>query len=207
MLDLTHPLEVRAPETAATIEGATETVETFDLEERQRDDTLLLRLPIARGFAFLAGGMLVTLGVAGFLPFLTSGGVLLGFFQVSLVTNLVHLLTGVAGLAAWRSRRESLAIAFGASMVLIYIVLFSFGNIAFGNAEGATVAHGVVLLHLLPLHDVPAFLANGFHVSLAMAALLGMMAVALQDGARATARRGRRLIREYRSTTRMRSAA
>ncbi|MGH2515274.1 MAG: DUF4383 domain-containing protein [Ktedonobacterales bacterium] len=207
MLDLTHPLDVLTPDTTATIEGASETVDTFELTERQPDDTLLLRMPIARGFAFLAGGMLVTLGVAGFLPVVTAGGTLLGFFQVDPVSNIVHLLTGLAGLAAWQSRRESLAIAFGSSMVLIYIVLFSLGNIAFGNAEGSTVAHGIILLNLLPLRDLPAFMANGFHVSLAMAALLAMMAEGLREGARASARRGRRLIREYHSTTRIRSAA
>jgi hypothetical protein len=203
MLDLKYPLTTDT----LTHADATETVETFELMEREPDDTPILRAPIARTFALLVGGMLTALGVAGFLPVITTGGTVLGLFHVDPFANLIHLVTGLAGLAIWRSRRESLAITYSAGLVFVYIVVFSLGNIAFGNAEGATVPHGAILLNLLPLRDLPVFMANGFHVSLAMAALFTTMAAGLQEGARASARRGRRLIREYRSHTRIRTAA
>lgn len=46
------------------------------------------------------GIVFVALGLLGFVPALTPGGKLLGIFDVDAVHNLIHLLSGVAALAA-----------------------------------------------------------------------------------------------------------
>ena len=69
--------------------------------------------------ALIAGIVFLVVGLAGFIPGLTtnysalafaghgSGALLLGIFQVSVLHNLVHLLYGVAGIAFAASRLGS----------------------------------------------------------------------------------------------------
>lgn len=208
MLDLTDPrtiFDVSAPVNAPVADRIeSDTVETFELTDRP-EAPWLAKLPIATVFAVLAGGFFTALGVVGFLPIITSHDVLLGFFQVDPVSNVLHLLTGLAGLAAggyaFRTRRESAAIAYAVAMLLVYITYFSIGNIAFGNGEGAFNNGHTLFLNLLAARDLPAFMANGMHITFAMASLFVASAAALQQGARATALRGTQRIREYRSRT------
>lgn len=204
MLDLTDPktiYDVSAPD-AERIES--DRVETFELVDRPAE-TRLSKAPIATMFALLAGGFFTMLGVVGFLPIITSHDVLLGFFQVDPTSNVLHLLTGLAGLAAggyaFRTRRESSAIAFAVAMMLVYITYFSIGNIAFGNGEGVFNSRHALFLNLLASRDLPAFMANGLHVTFALVSLFVAAAAAFQQGARATARRGTQRISEYRSRT------
>ena len=65
--------------------------------------------------ALIFGVVFLLVGVAGFIPGITTGystmqfaghhseAMLLGLFQVSILHNVVHLLYGVAGLALWRT--------------------------------------------------------------------------------------------------------
>ena len=86
---------------------------------------------IVFGIAFLV------LGVAGFIPGLTteygsllfagpdSTAVLLGVFQVSVLHNVVHLLFGVAGLALARTAGGARSFLIGGGVV--YLVLWLYG--------------------------------------------------------------------------------
>ena len=99
-----------------------------------------------RRFAFLLGLFFVLAGVAGFLPFLAHpeagatladnaialpghGGAILGsgddmlfgFFPVNAAHNVLHILFGLWGLAASRSRRG--ALAYARSLAIIYFLL------------------------------------------------------------------------------------
>ena len=87
--------------------------------------------------AFLYGAVFLLVGLAGFIPGLTTGydtmrfaghqseAMLMGLFQVSVLHNVVHLLYGVAGVALARS-------ATGARDFLrwggaVYLVLWLYG--------------------------------------------------------------------------------
>lgn len=177
---------------------ADERVETFELMAPPAHSALM-NFPIARTFAFLAGGGLATLGVAGLLPVISANGTLLGLFHVSAATNLVHLATGLAGLAAWRLRRESLVVWYAVALMAIYLWIFSDGILAFGNGVAPAGAPSLVLLGVLPLRDLPLLLANGLHVTLTLGSLLVAGATALQQGAYATAAVDAGRVREYRS--------
>lgn len=87
--------------------------------------------------ALVVGVVFLLVGVAGFIPGLTTGydslqwaghtseAMLLGLFQVSILHNIVHLLFGVAGVALARSPGG--ARAFLLLGGLIYLALFLYG--------------------------------------------------------------------------------
>ena len=93
--------------------------------------TTVQRVAMAVGIVFLL------VGVAGFIPGLTSdygdlsfaghdsNAKLLGIFQVSILHNIVHLLFGVAGIAAARSWGAARGYLIGGGA--IYLVLWLYG--------------------------------------------------------------------------------
>src|SRR5215213_4353278 len=101
----------------------------------------------ATTFAKLVGAAFLAVGILGFIPGITthfsdiqfagedSGAKLFGLFQVSVLHNIVHLLFGIAGLAAaragWRAARTYL-FAGGA----IYLGLWLFGLIVDKASDG-----------------------------------------------------------------------
>lgn len=50
--------------------------------------------------AYIVGFVMVALGVLGFVPSASPGGLLLGLFQVDTLHNIVHLVTGLLALTA-----------------------------------------------------------------------------------------------------------
>lgn len=96
--------------------------------------------------ALVFGIVFTVVGLAGFIPGLTSnienlqfaghesGALLLGIFQVSILHNIVHLLFGIAGLAAARTARASrlYLLVSGA----IYLVLWLYGLLFSGDHAG-----------------------------------------------------------------------
>src|SRR5919106_3388641 len=100
------------------------------------DPTLRARRPVQLA-AMVVGAVFLLVGVAGFIPGITtnydqlqfaghqSGALLMGIFQVSILHNIVHLLFGVAGLAMARTIRgaKNYLIVGG----VIYLVLFIYG--------------------------------------------------------------------------------
>lgn len=83
------------------------------------------------------GAVFLLIGVLGFIPGITtdygsmkfashsSGADLLGLFQISILHNIVHILFGIAGLAAARTASGSRAFLVGGGV--IYLVLWIYG--------------------------------------------------------------------------------
>jgi Domain of unknown function (DUF4383) len=102
------------------------------------DRAAAARTPVQTA-ALVVGLIFLTVGVAGFIPGITtdydsmsvashhSQALLLGLFQVSILHNIVHLLFGAAGLLAARTAAGSRGyLIFGGA---IYLVLFVYGLI------------------------------------------------------------------------------
>lgn len=135
----------------------------------------------ARIAALVVGAVFLLVGVLGFVPGVTthvgdlrfaghhSHSQLLGIFQVSILHNVVHLLFGVAGLAAGRSSASaSLGYLIGGGV--IYLVLWVYG---------LTIDHGS-RANVVPFNAAD----NWLHLALG-AAMIGLGF--LLSGPRATA--------------------
>lgn len=110
--------------------------------------------------ALVAGVVFLAVGVLGFVPGITtnynqlsfagheSEAMLLGIFQVSVLHNIVHLLFGVLGIAASKSRSNSRNFLIGSGVV--YLLLTAYGYLIDQNtaANFVPVNHGDNLLHL-----------------------------------------------------------
>ena len=127
--------------------------------------------------ALIVGAVFLVVGIAGFIPGLTtnyselslaghhSGAMLLGVFAVSILHNIVHLLFGVAGIALSRTFDSArLYLIVGGA---IYAVLFLYGLV---------VDHGSSA-NFVPVNNAD----NWLHLILA----LGMLALGLVLGRRA----------------------
>ncbi len=94
------------------------------------------RSPV-RTAAAVVGAVFLLVGILGVVPGITtnysqlgfagqtSGAMLLGLFQVSILHNMVHLLFGVAGLALSRQARTATSYLIGGGV--IYLVLWIYG--------------------------------------------------------------------------------
>lgn len=58
-----------------------------------------------RFFAILFGIVFICVGVAGFLPSFNPNGLLLGYFEVNMMHNIVHIVSGVIAIMAATSYR------------------------------------------------------------------------------------------------------
>jgi hypothetical protein len=121
--------------------------------------------------ALLVGVVFLLVGIAGFVPGLTtnfdqlmiagheSEALLLGVFQVSILHNIVHLLFGIAGIALARSVVAARSyLVFGG---VIYLALFVYGLVIDLNSA----------LNFVPLNTAD----NWLHLGLA----IGMIALGL----------------------------
>ncbi len=72
------------------------------------------------------GAVFLLIGVLGFIPGITTDDKLLGLFQVNTLHNLVHILSGIAALAAARSEAYARTYfqVFGAVYALVTLVGF-----------------------------------------------------------------------------------
>ncbi len=108
--------------------------------------------------AWIFGTVFLVIGVLGFVPGITSGGMLLGLFEVDAMHNIVHILSGILALAA----------AMGAGMYArLYFKVFGvvYGLVAvLGLAMGGTVLgmHMNMLDHVLHVAIAAAALYIGF---------------------------------------------
>jgi hypothetical protein len=128
------------------------------------------RSPV-RTAALVVAGVFLLVGVAGFIPGLTtdygdmtfaghhSDAHLLGIFQVSILHNIVHLLFGVAGLALARTVSGARAYLIGGGAV--YLLLWVYG-LVIGEDSAA---------NFVPVNDADDWL----HLGLG----LGMLALGL----------------------------
>lgn len=120
----------------------------------------------------VVGAVFLLVGVAGFIPGLTSnyeslefaghesGAMLLGLFNVSVLHNVVHLLFGVAGLSlarTWNGAKQFLIIGGG-----VYLVLWLYGLFVHDRTDGS---------NFVPLNNAD----NWLHFALGV----GMLALGL----------------------------
>lgn len=118
--------------------------------------------------SLVVGIVFLLVGIAGFIPGLThsadhlmgagadSQAVLLGVFQVSILHNLVHLLFGIAGIAAAaRVRASRLYLIIGG---VVYLVVWIYGLVAVNNEA----------INLLPVNEAD----NWLHLGLAAGMIL-----------------------------------
>jgi hypothetical protein len=124
-----------------------------------------------RYFALVFGLLFLIAGILGFIPTLLSPvpnggppmavnsyyGYLLGLFPVNVLGNLVHILLGLWGLAAWRN--FSVSRIYSRSVAVIYAVLTIFGLI-----PGLDTIYGIVPLfsNNVWLHAISAIVAAYF---------------------------------------------
>jgi Domain of unknown function (DUF4383) len=78
-----------------------------------------------QGAALLVAGGFLVIGLLGFVPGLTSNGLLFGVFAISALHNILHLLTGFVGLALARTYAASRAYFLGGG--LVYLALWLHG--------------------------------------------------------------------------------
>jgi hypothetical protein len=93
--------------------------------------------PLANRLALAFGVVFLVVGIAGFIPGITtnygsmtfaghhSGAMLLGIFQVSILHNIVHLLFGAAGIAMARDADTARLYLIGGGA--IYLLLWLYG--------------------------------------------------------------------------------
>jgi hypothetical protein len=149
---------------------------------RTRQDLAMTDRSLSRTLAAIVGVVFLLVGVAGFVPGITtdtdamefsgpeSGAMLLDTFQVSVLHNIVHIAFGLVGLLAAyygaRSARTFL-LAGGAA----YLLLFVYGIIV-DKADDA---------NFLPMNRADDWL----HLGLGLGMLaLGLIAVAAEDRSR-----------------------
>jgi len=91
---------------------------------------------LARMYATVLGAVLTLVGILGFIPALAPNGNLLGIFAIDPVHNIVHLLSGIVGLAvayvANGAYSRWYAGIFGAVYALVTIIGFIQGNTVLG---------------------------------------------------------------------------
>ena len=113
---------------------------------------------MAQTLAYVFGAILVAVGVLGFVPGVTNDGMLLGIFMVDGLHNLIHLVTGLAALAAaWGMYSNKLFFqVFG----VVYAVVAVLGLLMGGNILGLIQTN--MADHLLHLVLAVVFLYVGF---------------------------------------------
>ncbi len=104
--------------------------------------------------ALLFGAIYLAVGIIGFLPFLggsftLTSHALLGLFQINLLHNLVHVVIGLAGLAAVTSLPNSRRFCQVVGVVLLLL-----------GVLGVFVANPLGLLYIGQL-DIPLHLVTG----------------------------------------------
>lgn len=129
-----------------------------------------------RQAATAVGAVFLLVGIAGFIPGITSSydelsfaghesrAELLGLFQVSILHNIVHLLFGVAGLAL--ARTASGATSFLIWGGVVYLVLWFYG-LVIDHDSGA---------NFVPVNDADNWLHLGLGVLMVLLGMIGRRA-------------------------------
>ena len=119
-----------------------------------------------RNLAMVFGVVFTLVGVLGFVPGVTTDeGLLLGIFEVDTLHNIVHLLSGIAGLIAAKSDAHARLYLLGFGTVYAIVTLIGF-------MQGDTV------LGLFEINNAD----NWLHVVLTAGLLGGGLALKPRDG-------------------------
>ena len=65
------------------------------------EEEVVITAPVARYYAIVVGSGLTVLGLLGMIPAFTAGHVLFGLIRATPADNMIHLLSGLVGLAVW----------------------------------------------------------------------------------------------------------
>jgi lysylphosphatidylglycerol synthetase-like protein (DUF2156 family) len=91
---------------------------------------------LAKLYATVLGAVLTVVGILGFIPGLAPGGNLLGIFAIDPLHNVIHILSGVVGLAVAFSARGAYsryyALIFGLVYALVTVIGFVQGTTVLG---------------------------------------------------------------------------
>jgi hypothetical protein len=129
-----------------------------------------------RQAAMVVGAVFLLVGIAGFVPGITtnydqlsfagheSAAKLLGLLEVSILHNLVHLLFGVAGLALARTMRGATYYLLGGGVV--YLVLWFYGLVVSHDSAG----------NFVPVNDADNWLHLGLGVGMVLLGFIGRRA-------------------------------
>ena len=99
--------------------------------------------------AKIFGIVLLVVGILGFVPGITSNGMLLGIFEVSPLHNVIHLLTGIIALVVAKKGESAVRTffkVFGVVYLLVLIIGVVQGNTVLGLFGVNMADH---LLHLV----------------------------------------------------------
>ncbi|HEV8194887.1 MAG TPA: DUF4383 domain-containing protein [Ktedonobacterales bacterium] len=162
------------------------------------EEEAVITAPVARYYAIVVGLGLTVLGVLGMIPAFTSGNVLFGLLYVTPAANMTHLLSGLAGLAVWLLHRNRFARAYAVLIALVYVVVFTIGNIRLGNLTESG--------SLPASEQLPYILSNGLHVTLMLTGALVAALASMQLGDRRTREDRSNQRWDYRSRTRIPSS-
>lgn len=127
---------------------------------------------LAKLYATVLGAVLTVVGILGFVPALAPGGNLLGIFAIDPLHNIIHILSGVVGLAVAFAARG----AYARYYALIFGVVYGLVTLV-GFIQGTTV---LGLIHIN--------LADNFLHLLITLASLGVFAATASKSSAATAR-------------------
>ncbi len=125
---------------------------------------------MAKKLVTVLGWIFIVIGVLGFIPGITSDGMLIGVFEVDAVHNIVHLITGI--LAVWLARKgEDSARSYAKVFGVIYAVVTLWGLLISDSVLGFINVNG--LDNILHLVVAVLFLWVGFAGRKEMAASMG----------------------------------
>lgn len=127
---------------------------------------------LAKTYATVLGAVLTLVGILGFVPGLAPNGNLLGIFAIDPVHNIIHILSGVVGLAVAFTAKG----AYARWYALIFGVVYALVTVI-GFIQGSTVL-GLIHVNLAD---------NLLHTAIALASLAVYFLTANSTG-QATAR-------------------
>ena len=93
-------------------------------------------MSISRVSALLLGVVIIIFGIFGFLQYFTPDGVLFGVFQVDLIHNLIHVISGLIGIIAAIPNQRRYAAWYILEMGLIYGAITIIGFLLNGDVFG-----------------------------------------------------------------------
>ena len=102
----------------------------------------------SRFIAFILGLVVVAAGVLGFIDYFSPGGQLFGVFQVSMINDIFHIVTGFIGMVVAIPSRRRYAAWYILEMGIVYAAITIIGFVYDGNIFGLTTINlNDTLLH------------------------------------------------------------
>lgn len=127
---------------------------------------------MATKLAWAVGIVLTAVGVLGFVPGITSGGMLLGIFEVDTIHNIIHIVTGLAAILAAMGVGLSTSLffkVFGVVYALVAVLGLVMGSPILG------LVHANMADHVLHIVLAAVFLYAGFGMRDSTPAAMGNM--------------------------------